>query len=73
MLDFFKDNSLAYSETDSTYIGPNGTEVSTIDYIVYDQKLTLDVKSVLKLDMKRNPYKCPTSAFTPAHIIILKL
>ena len=44
---FLTDNKLSTQPTGKTYTAPNGAEVSTIDYIFYDQNL---VDNVLKIE-----------------------
>ena len=51
---FLSDNRLATRSTGKTYTAPNGAEVSTIDYIFYNQNLDHNVMRVWKFYMKRN-------------------
>lgn len=44
---FLTDNKLTTQQTGKTYIAPNGAEVSTIDYIFYEQSLA---DKVLKIE-----------------------
>ena len=44
---FLSDNKLSTQSTGKTYTAPNGAEVSTIDYIFYDQNVT---DKVLKIE-----------------------
>ena len=47
---FLSDNRLATRPTGKTYTAPNGAEVSTIDYIFYNQNLDHNVMKVEVLD-----------------------
>ena len=50
LLDLLEDHILEISNAKPTYTGPCGTEVSTIDYFIYDQKLSDTLLTVARLD-----------------------
>lgn len=61
--EFLTEHSLITKATDKTFIHPNGTDSSTIDYIFYQSAVACDISSIVKLDLPENnsdhyPIKC---------------